>query len=58
MEEKPGNNRVHHQVSLPPQHLRALAHVNAEVQLEVNLRSTLDVLEVCYPTTSSLYQSW
>ena len=36
-----------------PQHLRALAHVNGEVQLEVEgratLRSVLDALEARYP---------
>jgi sulfur-carrier protein len=36
-----------------PQHLRTLAHVGSEVQLEVNgeltLRSVLDVLEARYP---------
>ena len=39
-------------VELPP-HLRALAHVRGEVQLEVEgvatLRSALDALEVLYP---------
>jgi len=36
-----------------PQHLRTLAHVGSEVQLEVDgeltLRSVLDALEACYP---------
>jgi sulfur-carrier protein len=36
-----------------PQHLRTLAHVGAEVQIEVEgpvtLRSVLDTLEECYP---------
>jgi sulfur-carrier protein len=36
-----------------PQHLRTLAHVDGEVELEVEgavtLRSVLDTLEACYP---------
>src|ERR1039457_4855210 len=36
-----------------PQHLRTLAHVGSEVELEVEgpitLRSVLDALEACYP---------
>jgi hypothetical protein len=36
-----------------PQHLRTLAHVGSEVQLEVDgeltLRAVLDALEACYP---------
>jgi len=36
-----------------PQHLRTLAHVGSEVELEldgpVTLRSVLDALEACYP---------
>ncbi|MFI5174095.1 MAG: MoaD/ThiS family protein [Terriglobia bacterium] len=36
-----------------PQHLRTLAHVGSEVELEVKgqvtTRSVLDALEVCYP---------
>jgi sulfur-carrier protein len=36
-----------------PQHLRTLAHVGAEVEIEVEgqvtLRSVLDTLEACYP---------
>jgi sulfur-carrier protein len=49
---QPAKERAMIRVALP-QHLRTLAHVGAEVQIEiegaVTLRSVLDALEVRYP---------